>query len=267
MKEKLLLLVIGVLVVLVLSFVVLETASKPEHTLTVFAAAALTEPFEEYAHLFEQEHPDVKVELNFASASILCTQIEQGAEASVYAAPYPTYATRLINEGFARSYRPFAYNTMVVAVPKNGTVHSLSELTEDGVRIVMGQKNTPIGIYARGVVSKLNTSGLYGEQFEQKVMSNVVSEEDNTKYVYSKVVLNEADAGFVLSSDISSPSTSYIEIPEEYNVRVCCAIAVLDEADPHAEEFEELVLSEAGQRILEECGFVGVDDVKDEGRG
>ena len=253
------LLVAGVVVILVLSFIVMGCATKPEHTLTVFAAAALTEPFQECAHLLEQEHPEVNVELNFASAPVLCTQIEQGARVDVYAAPYPKYATRLINEGFARSYRPFAYNTMVVAVPKNGTVHSLSDLTKRGVRVVIGEKSTPIGIYAREVLSRLNSSGLYGRDFEQEVMDNVLSEEDNTKYVYSKVVLGEADAGFVLSSDITDPSTTYIEIPQEYNVRVSCVMVVLHQHDAYANEFEQLVLSPQGQRILEGCGFVGVN--------
>jgi len=237
----------------------LSPSASQEHTLTVFAAAALTDPLKECASVFEQEHPGVKVELNFASASMLCAQIEGGARASVYAAPYPKYAEKLISEGFARSYRPFAYDSMVVAVRTNGSVHSLSDLTKEGVRVVIGQKSTPIGIYAREVISRLNASGLYGTHFEEKVLSNVVSEEDNTKYVYSKVVLGEADAGFVLRTDITNPTTSYIDIPEGCNVDVCCVIAVLDEQDPYATKFEQFVLSPEGQRIFQRYGFEGVE--------
>src|SRR5262245_6773959 len=53
--------------------------------ITVFAAASLTDAFGEAADKFEEEHPDVHVELNFAASSALREQILAGAPADVFA--------------------------------------------------------------------------------------------------------------------------------------------------------------------------------------
>jgi len=231
-------------------------AERPEQTLTVLAAASLTEPFEEIAHVFEHEHPGVRVELSFASSGALRSQIESGAVADVFASASAEDAEALVREGLASSSKTFAYNSVVVAVPPNGRVHSLSDLAERGVRVVVASEHAPIGRYAREVLSRLNSSGLYGEQFERKVWNNVVSEEDTTKHVYAKVVLGEADAAFVYRTDITN-ETEFIQIPKEYNVRATYEIVVLDDTNPYAEEFEEFVLSPRGQSILVAYGFEG----------
>ena len=47
-------------------------------TLTVFAAASLTDVFEEIATAFEAAHPGVNVIFNFAGSSTLATQLSEG---------------------------------------------------------------------------------------------------------------------------------------------------------------------------------------------
>ena len=251
------LVLVGIIIVLTVIFS--GCAEKPEHTLTVLAAASLTEPFEEIVDVFEHEHPDVHVEASFASSGMLRTQIEGGAEADVFVSASSSDAQVLVREGFAHASNVFAYNSVVVAMPANGKVHTLSDLTKDGVRVVVASEHAPIGRYTRQVLSKLNSSGLYGENFEQRVWNNVVSEEDSTKYVYAKVVLNEADAAFVYRTDITDEHTRFISIPPEYNIIATYEIVVLDGAHPYAAEFEQLVLSQKGQDILSRYGFVGVN--------
>ena len=63
------------------------TAPVPalEGTTTVFAAASLTDAFEEVGSAFEDANPEVTVELNFAASSALREQILSGAPADVFA--------------------------------------------------------------------------------------------------------------------------------------------------------------------------------------
>ena len=56
-----------------------------EQTLTVLAAASLTETFTELAETFEDEHPGVDVELVFGSSTTLAEQAVDGAPGDVLA--------------------------------------------------------------------------------------------------------------------------------------------------------------------------------------
>ena len=69
-------------------------ASGEERTLTVFAAASLTETFEQLGQEFEDANPGVTVQFNFAGSSELATQITEGAPADVFAALDRTEASR-----------------------------------------------------------------------------------------------------------------------------------------------------------------------------
>src|SRR4051812_1394339 len=62
-----------------------SSAPALEGTLTVFAAASLTDAFEELGTQFEAAHEGTSVEFNFAASSELATQVQEGAPADVLA--------------------------------------------------------------------------------------------------------------------------------------------------------------------------------------
>ena len=53
-------------------------------TLTVFAAASLTEPFTAMVQPLKKRYPDLRIRFNFAGSQTLRTQLEQGAQADVF---------------------------------------------------------------------------------------------------------------------------------------------------------------------------------------
>src|SRR3990172_4554103 len=59
--------------------------SSEPRTLTIYAAASLTDAFTEIGKTFEAEHPGVTVVFSFGGSQNLRTQIEQGAPADVFA--------------------------------------------------------------------------------------------------------------------------------------------------------------------------------------
>src|SRR5688500_17830425 len=62
-----------------------SASDEPTGTLTVFAAASLTDAFTELGEQLEEDHPTLDVRFNFAGSSALAAQLEQGAPADVFA--------------------------------------------------------------------------------------------------------------------------------------------------------------------------------------
>ena len=91
-----------------------------------------------------------------------------------------------------------------------------------------------------------------------KVLANVVSNEDNVKQVVAKVQLGEADAGIVYTSDAAAaPDLKTVEIPAELNVIAKYPIALLINSTNSglAKAFADYVLSPDGQAVLQKWGF------------
>ena len=88
-------------------------------TVTVFAAASLTESFTQIGKDFEAANPGAKVTFNFAGSSALATQINQGAPADVFASAAPANMKTVTDAGNADGTpTTFVRNQLVIAVPK-----------------------------------------------------------------------------------------------------------------------------------------------------
>ncbi len=250
-------------VVLLLS--VLITGCLPASTvepvsLNVFAASSLTDAFTEIGENFEAANSGVTVTFNFAGSQSLRTQIEEGAPADVFASASgkemdEAVAGKFITEGTPQT---FLNNKLVVILPADNPagLETLEDLADPGIKIVLAAEEVPVGNYARQALELMNSS--FGSDFKDKVLANIVSNEDNVKQVVSKVQLGEADAGIAYVSDIvASPDLKTIEIPIELNAIAKYPIAPLA-ASEHVEltqAFVEYVLSAEGQAVLQKWGF------------
>lgn len=234
---------------------------EPEaRTLTVFAAASLTDAFTEIGENFQAANPGVTVTFNFAGSQALRTQIEEGAPADVFASASGKEMDAAIEGKFIAedSKQIFLTNKLVVILPADNPagLEKLEDLTNSGVKIVLAAEEVPVGNYARQALDLMN--GSFGADFKDKVLANVVSNEDNVKQVVSKVQLGEADAGIVYTSDaVAAPELKSIEIPAELNVIAKYPIAPLVESENAdlAQAFIDYVLSDEGQAILAKWGF------------
>src|SRR4051794_26590569 len=94
-----------------------SASGAPASTLTVFAAASLTETFTELGKTFEAAHPGVTVKFNFGSSATLAQQIDQGAPADVFAAASPATMKTVTDAGLAAAPTTFMRNKLQIAVP------------------------------------------------------------------------------------------------------------------------------------------------------
>jgi molybdate transport system substrate-binding protein len=226
----------------------------------VYAAASLTEAFTDLGRAFETAHPGVRVAFNFGGSQNLRTQIEQGAPADVFASANTQEMEALVEQNAIQAGAPkvFLSNQMVVILPEENPagIVTLEGLSKPGLKLVLAAEEVPAGRYARQILENLNA--LYGAEYSDHVLSNVVSNEDNIRQAVTKVQLGEADASIVYVSDaVAVPELQRIEIPPQVNISAEYPIAPLA-GSPNldlANAFIDDVLSADGQATLKKWGF------------
>jgi len=230
--------------------------------LTVFAAASLTDAFEEIGETLEAENDGLSITYNFAGSQALVTQLEEGAEADVFASANNAQMDAAIENGSVDAEpATFVRNRLAIVVPSENPagVAAPADLANDGLRLVLAQAEVPVGRYARESVCAMGEDEeTYGDGFADAVAANVVSEEEDVREVLTKVQLGEADAGIVYVSDAATATdeVTLIEIPEAVNVVATYPIAPTAEGDAAlAEAFIAYVLGSEGQATLGEYGF------------
>ena len=239
---------------------VTATSETDARTLTVFAAASLTDAFTEIGKNFETLHLGATVVFNFAGSQTLRTQIEAGAPADVFASANKTEVETLVQASLVAEGTPqvFLTNRLVVILPANNpsALERLEDLARPRLKLVFAAEEVPVGKYARQALDQM--SAPFGADFKESVLANVVSNEDNVKQVVAKVQLGEADAGIVYTSDaVAARDLKTIDIPAELNVIAEYPIAPLihsANADL-ATAFITYVLSDESQAILQKWGF------------
>ncbi|WP_035775965.1 molybdate ABC transporter substrate-binding protein [Arthrobacter sp. H5] len=225
------------------------TAGRLSGTLTVFAAASLTDTFTQIAEEFEARHPDASVQLSFAGSSDLVTQITAGAPADVFASADTSNMDKLIEAGLVLGAPvDFATNTLMIAVPAGNPagVTSLEDLVDPANKVVICAPQVPCG-----------TATVKVEQ-AAGVDISAVSEESSVTDVLGKVTSGEADAGLVYVTDVSAASDAVEGIAFDESaeaVNTYPLAPVVDGNTDLAEAFIELVTGEGGQTILAAAGF------------
>jgi molybdate transport system substrate-binding protein len=218
-------------------------ASVSPNRLTVFAASSLTDVFPKI---------DPGQRYSFGGSDQLAFQIRQGAPADVYAAASPRYPDQLYKERLVERPVVFATNELILLLPSSNPakIRSVFDLRRPGIRLVIGQKGVPIGDYTRTVLAKLRLSG---------VVAQVVSQETDVKSIVGKVVLGQADAGFVYRTDArpAGEKAKVVQLPARAQPHVRYEIAAVRSSDRRAaaRTFVARVLSRAGRAKLAAAGF------------
>jgi molybdate transport system substrate-binding protein len=239
---------------LVAAAILIAAACGPStlsRSITVFAAASLTDAFKAVGGGFEREHPGTTVTFNFAGTPTLVTQIEQGAHADVFASADMVNMDRLEADGLTTSATPqvFAHNRLEIVVARGNPrkISALADLGKPGVIYIAEAPTVPAGKYSLQALARAG------------VTVKPKSLEANVKSVVSKIELGEADVGIVYTTDVraAGDKVTGVPIPDEYNVVATYPIAAVKGTTntSTASDFIDFVTSGAGQAILGEFGF------------
>lgn len=228
------------------------TSAAPTVTgnITVFAAASLTESFNQIGKAFESANPGAKVTFSFAGSSALATQINNGAPADVFASASPTNMKQVVDGGNTDGAGTvFVRNQLVIAVPKGNpkNIKGLSDLTSAPVKVALCAEQVPCGVAAKTALTAAN------------VTVTPVTFEQDVKAALAKVKLGEVDAALVYRTDAKSSSSDVdgIEFPESAKAINDYPIVVLSRTAnrPAAVAFVAYVLSDKGIAVLTNVGF------------
>lgn len=228
---------------------------EEEQTLTVLAAASLTETFTELAESFEDEHPGVEVELVFGSSTTLAEQAVEGAPGDVLATADET-SILLAEDGNALADGPdaFASNQLVLVTPPDNPagIESFDDLDDPSVDFVVCAASAPCGSAAVGLLD------------EAAIERPPASEEVDVKAVLARVVQGEADAGLVYRTDAVAAGDDVAEVPitDAPAYATTYFVAPLQgtggEGADLAAEFVTLVRSDQARQVFDAAGFGGI---------
>ena len=227
-----------------------EAGDDGTGTVTVFAAASLTDVISSLGATFEAAHPGTSVAFSFGPSSGLATQVREGAPADVVATASTDTMDDLAAAGVLDGApRPFATNGLEIAVPPGnpGGVEGLADLADADLVVALCAAEVPCGRFAREAFAAAG------------VVPSVDSDEQDVRALLTKVEAGEVDAGVVYRTDVvaAGDAVEGIALPAEQDVTATYPIAVTDEAGDGAtaQAFVDLVLSPTGQAALADAGF------------
>jgi molybdate transport system substrate-binding protein len=220
-------------------------------TLTVLAAASLTDAFEALGEQFEAAHRGTDVEFSFAASSELAAQVREGAPADVFASADEANVQKVVDAGDADGDPVvFARNRLAIAVEAANPegITGLGDLADPGLVVVLCASEVPCGTYADEALANAG------------VTVTPKSRGESVKATLSLVELGEADAAIVYATDVAaSGKVEAVAIPEDENVVATLPIVRLAASDhPElADAWIDFVTSDAAARVLvDDHGFL-----------
>ncbi|MGI9136384.1 MAG: molybdate ABC transporter substrate-binding protein [Candidatus Nanopelagicales bacterium] len=224
--------------------------AKVAGTITVSAAASLTDVFPVIAKAFQKRYPGTHVRFNFGGSSTLVNQIKGGAPVDVLATASEPTMWSAVKDGLVGKPLLFAKNTMAIAMPSDNParIRSINDLTRPGTLVGVCAATVPCGTAARELFAR-NT-----------VSVRPVTQELDVRSLLGKVISGDLDAAIVYATDVKAAGSKVrsISIPASLNVTTTYPVATVGStANPVvAQRFVDyLRYSVSAQGILRAYGF------------
>ena len=226
-------------------------------TLTVFAAASLTDALKDVAAVWQGEgHAPLR--FSFGASSTLARQIEQGAPANVFASADEQWMDYLARRNLiaADTRKDVVSNKLVLIVPADrprqvaiGPGFDLAGLLGDGRLATGDPAHVPVGLYARQALQRLG------------VWDSVQSRLAPTADVRAALLLverAEVPAGIVYATDAAvSPHVMVAgAFPENSHDPITYPFAVIRSGDtPEARALLAFLAGSAAHAVFAKRGF------------
>jgi molybdate transport system substrate-binding protein len=229
-----------------------KRAKSVSGTITVSAAASLTDAFTKLGTDFQQRHPGTTVTFNFAGSSALARQIQGGAPADVFASADGANMQKVVTGGEVTAEPTvFATNVLTIVVKPGNPEHvkSLTDLAH--LRVVsLCAPAVPCGSYADQILAQAGVTVLPGR----------ITRGADVKSTLSAVSTGDADAAIVYATDAAAAGDTVesVPIPAWQNAYAIYPIAPIAASGNRelADAWISYTVSRAGQRTLHRSGFL-----------
>ena len=225
-------------------------------TLRLVAAASMEKVFtQKLIPLYQQKHPEIKIEGVYDASGKLQAQIESGLAADVFISAANKQMNALSDKGYMdkSTVKPLLENKLVLIVPKSGSeIKGFNDFSKAKHPAIGDPASVPAGQYAKEALSKLD---------QWDAIQSKVSLGTNVAQVLNWVAEGSADAGLVYATDaalMKDKVTVVAEAPAgSLKKPVIYPIGVLAKA-PQAEaakDFAAFLQTEEAMKIFAAYGF------------
>ena len=219
--------------------------------ITVSGAASLKDALKDIGTLYQNSHPQTKVNFNFGSSGTLQKQIEQGAPVDVFVAASQLNLDVLLKQNLADKYANFGFarGELVLIAPRDSSLRDLAGV-QNVRNFAIGGPGVPAGNYARAALK------WYG--LDKIVAPKLVYGKD-VRGVLQLVASGNADAGLVYRTDalISRDVKIVSVLSPKSHAPIRYPMALLTNA-PNARDgrnFVRFCKGAAAKAILRKYGF------------
>lgn len=227
-------------------------------SVTVAAAASLTDAMNELKTIYEKSHKGITIQPTYAGSGALQTQIEEGAPIDIFLSASNKQMNALEEKNLIdkESRIPLLKNEVVLITPKNEHVQikDFRDLTNNKInKIAVADPNSvPVGQYSEEIFTKL---GIWDQVKSKMVVSQDVRQS------LDWVVHGEVDAGTVYKTDayIEKDKVNIIaSAPNGTHKPVQYPMAIVENSKDKKEvkDFYNFLKSEQALRVFEKYGFI-----------
>jgi len=229
------------------------TAHTEDKTITVFAAASLTNALDDVDTDFTKQS-GIKIVARYGASSALAKQIKQGAPADVFASADLQWMDHCVRKKDTRVN--LLGNKLVLIAAKDikidhvtiGPGFDLAKLAGGG-RVATGDvREVPVGLYAKAVLERL---GAWAAVEPKIAMS------ENVRVALGLVARGEAPLGIVYETDAKiEPAVKVIgAFPDNTQDPIIYPVAFTETAKPDAAQYLSFLRSQTAKSVFEKYGF------------
>lgn len=232
-----------------------EKETKKE-TITVLAAASLTDVLSEMKLDYEQKHEDVELVFSFDSSGTLKTQIEEGVDADLFLSASPLPVTQLVDGGYVSEEQVTDLLTNEIVLISNESIQtpiqSFEEVvTSDDVDMIgTCMSEVPIGEYTIQLYENL---GLADE------LARKANYASNVRQILDWVASGNVPYGIVYATDAAIEEKVTVQAtadPSLYPpVRYQAAIVGASKKQDAANDFLEYLKTDTAKQLFSDYGF------------
>ncbi len=245
-----------------------STEAAASETITVFAAASMTESLTRATETFTSEN-GVEVSFNYDSSGTLKTQIEEGAECDVFISAgqkqmnaLDAEAEKDHEEGLDFIEHDTRFNilqnevTLVVPEGNPAGIKSFDDLAEHlkagDVKLAMGNSDVPVGQYTQKILAYYELSE------DDLAASGVITYGTNVKEVTTQVSEAAVDCGIIYRTDAVSAG---LDVVDSATKDMCgevvypAAVVKGTQHEDTAKAYLEFLKGSVASECFEEVGF------------
>lgn len=227
--------------------------------ITIAVAANVSYAIEDLKKAFNEEYPEVKVQVILGSTGKLTAQIMKGAPYDILMGANMMYPEKLYEEGFAVT-KPVVYaqgSLALISAKKYDLSKGIQSVLNKSIKkiAIANPKTAPYGI---ATVEALKKAKLYEEIKDKFVYGESISQ----TVTYAR---RATDLGFIAKSSLYSPQMqhfkkdeNWVEVDSELYTPIDQGIVLIkrEKTSAGAKAFYDFIMSEKAKGIFEDFGYV-----------